>query len=541
MPRPGPGFSERRLTEIGRAAADSQFVGVAVWDATGQIVEANEALAELLDRAPAELLGQAWADLTPPRYRALDDRAAEALRQQGRFPPYEKHLLRRDGGEVPVLVGGAALAGGGVAFVLDLTEQQVAQDALQLSEEQFRALARNVPGVVYLCESDRWQPFRFVSQAVEQLTGVASRRFCDGRAAFRDLLHPDDALRVAQDVQAALGKRRPFHVVYRLRHTSGEWRTVEEHGQGIRSDGELRFIEGVILDVTARQQAEDAVRAAHDQLRAAHDDLEARVGQRTAKLRKANQRLRREQEFLRRTLDQQERHRQLVAYEIHDGLAQYITGALMQIEAFAGMRNAEGEHAAEARSPAASRSRASSVRIPQAAFRNLEVGLELLRKSLDEARRLISGLRPPILDEKGLVAAIDYLISEQPPLSQGIHFSHDVQFDRLPPLWESNLFRIVQEALTNVTRHGRARTARIDLWQKGQTLHLTVVDDGQGYDRKRALEGALPAARKHGQQGIRKRARLLGGKATIRSAEGRGTRISVVLPLPDGEDDEVTR
>src|SRR4029453_13286573 len=114
----------------------------------------------------------------------------------------------------------------------------------------------------------------------------------------------------------------------------------------------------------------------------------------------------------------------------------------------------------------------------------------------------------------------------------GIHFSHDVEFDRLPPLWESNLFRIVQEALTNVTRHGRARTARIDLWQKGQTLHLAVVDDGQGFDRKKPTTGAMPAAQKHGQQGIRKRARLLGGKSTIRSATGRGTRISVVLPLP---------
>ncbi len=536
MARSGP-FSERRVTQIGRAVADSQFVGIAVWDAAGRIVEVNDALAELLGYAPADLVRESWAELTPPRYQALDERAAESLRGHGRCAPYEKHLLRRDGGEVPVLVGGATLgssAEGGVAFVLDLTERQVAQDALQLSEEQFRALARNVPGVVYLCEGDRWQPFRFVSQAVEQLTGIASRRFCDGRAAFRELLHPDDDVRVAQDIQAALARRRPFHVVYRLRHTSGDWRWVEEHGQGIRSDGELRFIEGVILDVTARRQAEDAVQAAHERLRAAHDELEERVQQRTAKLRKANQRLRREQAFLRRTLEQQERQRQLVAYEIHDGLAQYITGALMQIEAFAG-RSAE-------RSPASSRSRASesseSIRNPQSAIRNLEVGLELLRKSLDEARRLISGLRPPILDERGLVAAIEYLISEQPPLSAGVHFAHDVAFNRLPPLWESNLFRIVQEALNNVMRHGQAQTAQIELCQKGDTLRLTIADDGQGFDRKQAAAtpaGAVPAAERHGQQGIRKRARLLGGRAMIRSAAGRGTRITVVLPLPAGE------
>jgi signal transduction histidine kinase len=270
------------------------------------------------------------------------------------------------------------------------------------------------------------------------------------------------------------------------------------------------------------------VQAAHERLRAAHDELEERVQQRTAKLRKVNQRLRREQAFLRRTLEQHEHHRQLMAYEIHDGLAQYITGALMQLEAFAGMRNAEGGMRNAQRGSSDTK---KSFRIPPSAFRNLEVGLELLRKSLDEARRLISGLRPPILDERGLVAAIDYLISEQPPLPRGIHFSHDVQFDRLPPLWESNLFRIVQEALNNVTRHGQAQSARIDLKQQDQTIRLTVTDDGQGFELSKSPPAAARAARTHGQQGIRKRARLLGGKATIRSAPGQGTRISVTLPL----------
>jgi PAS domain S-box-containing protein len=511
--------SERRLAEIGRAAVDSGFLGIVRWDVEGRILEVNNPLAELLGYSAAELCGRAWADLTPRRYQTLDERAAEALREHGRFAPYEKQLLRRDASEAPVLIGGAALAGGGIGFVLDLSEPQEGKEALRLSEEHFRALARNVPGVVYLCEQDRWRPFRFVNEAVEELTGIASRRFCDGRAAFRDLIHADDAPRVSQDIQAAIRRRRPFHVEYRLRHKSGDWRWVEEHGQGVRGDGELRFIEGVILDITARKQAEEALRLANEQLRASRDELEERVAQRTAKLRKANQRLRRERKFLRRTLDQQERHRQLVAYEIHDGLAQYIAGALMQLEAFAGMRIPES----------AKNDVKESFRIPQSAIQNLEVGVELLRKILDEARRLISGLRPPILDEKGLVAAIDYLVSEQPPLPQGIAFAHDVAFDRLPPLWESNLFRIVQEALRNVTRHGRARTARIDLWQKGQTLRLTVMDDGQGFDRKKLPE------RTHGLQGIRQRARLLGGKASIRSAAGEGTRISVTLPLPGSE------
>jgi len=521
MPR-APQASSQRLTDIGQAVLDSRSMGVAVWDASGILTDVSPMLADLLGYRAADLAGRSWAELTPPRYQSLDRRAAEALKKHGRFIPYEKHLLRRDGLEVPVLVGGATCGSGGVTFVLDLTERQVAHDALQLSEEHFRALARNVPGVVYLCDQDRWQPFRFVNEAVEQLTGIASRRFCDGRTVFRELLHEEDADRVAQEIQAALSRRRPFHVVYRLRHRQGDWRWVEEHGQGVSAEGELRFIEGVILDITARRQAEEALRTAHEQLRSAHDELEGRVRQRTAKVRKANLRLRRERAFLRRTLDQQERHRQLVAYEIHDGLAQYITGALMHLQTFAGMWSSE----AEGRNSDASIDAKKAVRVPHSALQNLETGLALLRKSLDEARRLISGLRPPILDEKGLVAAINYLVSEQPPLPDGIHFNHDVAFERLPPLWESNLFRIVQEALNNISHHGQARRAQIELSQKGQTLQLAVSDDGQGFDRKRRAEQT------HGLQGIRKRARLLGGKATIRSAAGQGTKVSVTLPLP---------
>src|SRR5262245_57381171 len=126
MPRTGP--SERRLTEIGRALADSRFLGIALWDAEGRIAEVDQTLAELLDYPPTDLVGRRWTELTPERYRALDRRAADALREHGRFAPYEKHLMRRDGTELPVLVGGAALdgaqPGGGIAFVLDLTERQ---------------------------------------------------------------------------------------------------------------------------------------------------------------------------------------------------------------------------------------------------------------------------------------------------------------------------------------------------------------------------------------------------------------------------------
>jgi PAS domain S-box-containing protein len=218
---------------------------------------------------------------------------------------------------------------------------------------------------------------------------------------------------------------------------------------------------------------------------------------------KAREALLAEQQFLEQLLLAHERDRQLMAYEIHDGLVQEITGALMHLESirpqqFSALRDAE----------------------------SYETAVKLLREALDEGRRLISGLRPPILDELGIVAAIEYLVGEH--VSQGvsaIRFNHKVQFERLPPLLEGTIFRITQEALTNIKRHSRAPSASVELTQKGDQIQLKVRDTGVGFDPTKIDRRRL------GLRGIRERARLLGGRAVIDSAPGRGTKIRVELPL----------
>src|SRR5262249_34964048 len=107
----------------------------------------------------------------------------------------------------------------------------------------------------------------------------------------------------------------------------------------------------------------------------------------------AEEQLKRERELLQRLLDLQERERQLVAYDIHDGLVQYLTGGLLHLEA-----------AEPAEKPGKQKGKSDRER-----------GMGLLRDALAEARRLISGLRPPILDEQGVSAALEYLINESRP------------------------------------------------------------------------------------------------------------------------------
>jgi len=206
-----------------------------------------------------------------------------------------------------------------------------------------------------------------------------------------------------------------------------------------------------------------------------------------------------------------ERDRRLIAYEIHDGLVQDATGAQMYLETLLETRS-----------------------VPPGPARNdIQTALELVRRAVSEGRRLISGLRPPILDEFGVVAAIEYLIKDQPADGPSIKLTVDVQFERLEPLWEAVIYRIAQEAITNVRRHSKSGRADIRLAQVKDRIELEIRDWGVGFDPA-GIEG-----KRLGLQGIRERARLLRGRAVIDSAPGVGTRVFVDLPMAHAPEEAV--
>ncbi len=219
-------------------------------------------------------------------------------------------------------------------------------------------------------------------------------------------------------------------------------------------------------------------------------------------LKHTEQALTRERNVLRRLLEIQERERRLVSYEIHDGLAQYLAGALMHLQAH--------EHALPADARAG----------------EFQQGLRLLQAATEESRRLIGGLRPPALDELGIVAAIESLVAEASADVPRISFTHELSGDRLPPQIETIVFRIVQEALSNVRKHAAARTVEVAVSRTGGRLHVRVSDDGRGFD-----PAAVPEDR-FGLEGIRQRCHLTGGEPRITSKPGAGTTIEVALPIP---------
>jgi len=210
-------------------------------------------------------------------------------------------------------------------------------------------------------------------------------------------------------------------------------------------------------------------------------------------------------------LQASDHERQLIAYDIHDGLAQQIAGAIMQFQVFDHLKDAKPKQAAEA----------------------YQAGTTMLRQSHAEARRLISGVRPPALDESGIVGAIAHLVHEQRrQVGPTIEFRSAVEFDRLAPIQENAVYRIVQEALSNACQHSRSERVLVEMVQDGDELQLVVQDWGIGFHPESVQQARF------GLEGIRQRTRLLGGRFGIESSPGRGTRLSIRLPVVLRETEE---
>ena len=235
---------------------------------------------------------------------------------------------------------------------------------------------------------------------------------------------------------------------------------------------------GVSRDITQRKQAEEALRG--------------------------------EQRLLKQLLEFQERDRQILAYEIHDGLVQQMTGALMRFEAAVEAQPLD----------------------PPRAAADFEAAFHLLREGVHDARRLISGLRPPILDEYGIVAAIEYLANETRRAGIHVEFTPPQSFPRLARALQNAVFRIIQESLSNVRKHSECDEVRIELKPVADRVRIEIEDKGVGFDQSQ-----VPPDR-FGLRGIRERSRLLDGVAKIESSPGQGTRIDVDLPLLRAEEDE---
>jgi len=223
--------------------------------------------------------------------------------------------------------------------------------------------------------------------------------------------------------------------------------------------------------------------------------------------KQAEERLR---ELTRRLVTAQEEERKRIAQELHDELGQALTAISLDLGSIekalsSGTPSGIKEHITDARSLAD------------------EVDERISEIALD--------LRPSLLDDLGLLPTLQWYLNRY---SQrlGIEVSLDVQDleDRLPEEVETTLYRVIQEALTNIAKHAKANTVRLNLERSKDAIGVTIRDDGRGFDVKESQE-SLTTLEGVGLIGIRDRVSTLGGRAEIHSKPGQGTSIEIEIPL----------
>jgi PAS domain S-box-containing protein len=364
------------------------------------------------------------------------------------------------------------------------------QRTLQLyeAETKYRTLVEQIPMVTYVTHLDRKGETLYISPQIESVLGFSPDEWVVDSGLWLSRIHSDDL----ESVLAAFSFKPPnpartkFHSEYRLLSKSGDvlW-FLDEAVVMQGSSGEPRFLHGILVDITEQKNTEKELKSSRQQLR----DLAAHL------------------ETVR------EEERTWIAREIHDELGQSLTGLKMELSWL-------DKKISDPSYPASTRFLAEKI----------DSMKTIVDMTILSVRSIATQLRPGILDNLGLIAAIEWQVFDFQSrtgiecefLSLPVDTSLDEKFS-------SAIFRIFQEILTNVTRHAKATSVSTSMREEAGTLILEVRDNGRGITEEETYN-----AKSLGLLGMRERVDLLGGQFSIMGVCGEGTIVTVRVPIADG-------
>jgi len=358
------------------------------------------------------------------------------------------------------------------------TEQKrkKAEEALRRSEERYRLIAENTLDLICMLDIDG--RCIYVSPSCREMLGYTSEEFTGTN--FYSLVHPDDREAALKAVRQALFRQESVRVEYRYSHKRGNWIALESRGSWIFDEAKHPHRAVIISrDITERKLAEEQLRKTNEQLRALSAHLQAI----------------------------REEERTLIAREIHDELGASLSGVKMDL-AWIERRLPKG----------------------QKPIREKMRGIfGLMDDTIRTIRRIATELRPGILDDLGLMAAIEWQAQEfqrRTGIVCNVHSQlKEIALDRD---YSTALFRIFQETLTNVARHANATRVEIRMKLEDNQFTMIVDDNGRGI-----TEEEIANSKSLGILGIRERTQLLNGEFQIMGTLGKGTTVTVSFPLSE--------
>jgi PAS domain S-box-containing protein len=370
----------------------------------------------------------------------------------------------------------------GIAFEnLRLTQQ------LHQKGERLRDILVHVPAVVWeVWEGDEIRALRpdFVSDYVRKMLGYSPSEWLNSREFWLRIIHPDDRVEVVQalDEIRRTGERKELEFRWHTKDGHSIW--VETSLLPIQDDGgDTIGLRGVTIDISDRKQAEEQIS-------------------------------KQQQLLTHGFMNMLEEERRVVAYELHDGLTQYVMASQAFLDTYA-----ERYSGSDEQMPA-----------------DLAKGLKYLSQAVVEARRVVNSLRSLALEDLGLVGALEQLLIEEKQRANWVKadLRHNLGEQRFGTVLETAVYRVAQEALANTRKHAETNHVQVSLRSEVATktvparITLEVRDWGKGFEAQ--------AKRKEydhlGLHSMAEHVNLLHGNFEIFSVPGEGTRIRAVFPIP---------
>lgn len=479
----------KRTKEYLENVINNSVDAIGIVDRHGRFLVWNRRAEEIYGYAFHELAGKTAFDLYADPQEL--ERMLDTLRRDGVVREYEILMKKRNGSVVPMDISISLLkddAGhtiGSVCVARDLSERKKAEMELKRAREELErrshdlerqvrkrtreinSIIRYTPAIVYLKDKDAL--YKMINSRYEELFGLRNEEI-QGKSDY-DIFPPEVAGRMrARDLEI-LRERRPWQGEETIPQKDGVHTYLSVKFPLFDEQGEVSGLCGIATDIT--------------------------------ELKKAQEQMRR---FSGSILTSQEKERAAIARELHDELGQVLTA--LRMDAVWLHERVKGRDAKAAERAAAM--------------------CQLIDSTIDEVRALATRLRPGVLDDLGLLEALEWYTSEfNKRTGISCTFRHR-NVPRVENLVATAAYRIAQEALTNVARHSMASQVSVSLQVKDNLLTLAVTDNGCGFDVRRMAESDCL-----GLAGMRERASLVGGSLEIQSRPGKGTRVCFKLPFSE--------
>jgi two-component system sensor histidine kinase UhpB len=457
---------------------------VVMVDDQQRIVLINPAGLSMFGLTNEQAVGMELGQLIPQRLRAAHHQHVRQFSESGETErPMSRRGqvlgLRANGEEFPLeaaifkseVVQPTGTVTYHTALLRDLTDINRMSSIIEQLNQRLRSVFERAPVAIWITEKDR---VVFANRACAQLVGFEGPEPLVGRSIF-ELLAPDSHEPVRSKLRDIEREEGVSVLMGAIQRTDATVREVEMV-VAVLPDHERSFVQMVISDVTQRSREKNDLLRSRRTLR----ELSASL------------------------VEAREEERRRIARELHDELGQRLTA--LKLEMIACQRD----------------------HLNLGVDERAQLMLDMLDETVASTRRIAMDLRPLMLDDLGLTEAIDWLVTE---FNRRTGIEVDARLDEdvrdLPAHLSTTLYRIVQEALTNITRHARATRVSISLKACHPELQLTIEDNGVGFAQ--GTRSRNPGS--FGLLGIRERALMLGGRLAVGNGPEGGARLVVRVPL----------